>query len=166
MKYKLLETDWGIFGLVEHDKKIMASYLPGPQKQIKKRIQNDWPEAIESKSILPQLCQQVKQYFRGSPVRFSATLDLSHLTPFRSEVIKACRRIRHGQTASYTDLARAAGSPRAARAVGSAMASNRLPLIVPCHRVLCSNGNMGGFSSPHGIREKKRMLRLEGAMEG
>ncbi len=165
MKYKLLETDWGFFGVVEHHAKVVASYLPGPQQKILKRIHHDWPEAVESKSIVPELCQQIKKYFSGSTVRFSAPLDLTHLTPFRGEVIKACQRIPYGQTASYADLARAAGSPQAARAVGSTMANNPLPLLVPCHRVLCSNGSLGGFSSPNGVREKKRLLQLEGAMD-
>ncbi|MHC4067897.1 MAG: methylated-DNA--[protein]-cysteine S-methyltransferase, partial [Planctomycetota bacterium] len=66
-------------------------------------------------------------------------------------------------TAAYADLARAAGSPNAGRAVGSAMANNPLPLIVPCHRVVRSDGTIGGFSSPQGLVLKRRLLRLEGA---
>ncbi len=164
MKYKLIQTEWGFFGVVAQDKNVLATYLPGPQEKILRRIKKDWPEAIETNSILPRLCQQVIKYFSGSTVRFSTPLDLSHLTPFRGEVIKACQQIPYGQTASYADLARAAGSPQAARAVGSTMANNPLPLIVPCHRVLCSNGTIGGFSSPNGVREKKKLLQLEGAM--
>ncbi len=164
MKYRLFLTDWGHFGMVELDNKVLATYLPGKQEKVRQRIQDDWPGAIESKSILTPLCRQVKKYFNGSKVRFSVSLDLSHLSPFRGNVLKACQRIPYGQTASYADLARVVGSPHAARAVGSAMAHNPLPLLVPCHRVLCSDGTIGGFSSPNGIREKERLLRLEGAL--
>ena len=66
-------------------------------------------------------------------------------------------------TASYADLAGAAGNPAAVRAAGGAMAHNPLPLVIPCHRVLRSDGSIGGFSSTEGVRQKRRLLALEGA---
>jgi methylated-DNA-[protein]-cysteine S-methyltransferase len=71
------------------------------------------------------------------------------------------RRIRFGQTHSYGELASLVGSPRAARAVGSVMAKNRTPLVVPCHRVLASRGAIGGFSAMDGVHMKRRLLDLE-----
>ena len=77
-------------------------------------------------------------------------------------VIKNCRRIGWGETLTYGQLAEAAGSPRAARAVGTVMSGNRFPIIVPCHRVVSSTGNrFGGFTAPGGVPMKKRMLKLE-----
>ena len=73
----------------------------------------------------------------------------------------ACRDIRFGQTVSYGRLAEMAGKPGAARAVGRALAKNPLPLIIPCHRVICANGKIGGFSAPGGVTLKKRLLQLE-----
>ena len=71
------------------------------------------------------------------------------------------RNVPYGQTLSYAELAAKAGSPKAARAVGSVMAQNRVPLIIPCHRVVGSGGHLGGFSAPRGIAFKKQLLELE-----
>jgi methylated-DNA-[protein]-cysteine S-methyltransferase len=90
-------------------------------------------------------------------------LDLADYSPFQSAVVQHCRRIPIGQTITYGELARRAGSPGAARAVGQVMACNRFPLIVPCHRVVGANGSLGGFSARNGLNMKRRLLRIEGA---
>ncbi len=89
-------------------------------------------------------------------------VDDGGITPFQLGVRRQCRSIVPGQTVSYGELAEAVGSPGAARAVGSAMAKNRIPLIVPCHRVLPRGGGLGGFSAPTGQKLKRRLLRIEG----
>ena len=89
-------------------------------------------------------------------------LDLAHLTRFQRETVAQCRRIPRGKTVSYGELAALAGSPRAARAVGSTMANNRFPLIVPCHRVVAASGGLGGYSAPRGLSLKRHLLRQEG----
>jgi len=91
-------------------------------------------------------------------------LDLSDRTAFQCAVIRQCRRIPRGQTYTYGQLAARAGYPGAARAVGNVMAANRVPLIVPCHRVVGSSGKLGGFSAPQGLTMKRRLLRLEGSL--
>lgn len=83
------------------------------------------------------------------------------VTPFQQAVIQRCRRIPPGETLSYSELAVAAGHPGAARAVGRVMATNRFPLIVPCHRVVAAGGAIGGFSAPDGINMKRRLLAPE-----
>lgn len=88
-------------------------------------------------------------------------LLVSEMTPFQQAVIDHCRRIPVGETLSYAGLANAAGHPGAARAVGRVMATNRFPLVVPCHRVLAASGALGGFSAPQGIAMKRRLLALE-----
>jgi methylated-DNA-[protein]-cysteine S-methyltransferase len=90
-------------------------------------------------------------------------LDLEHFTPFSRRVARACRKIGWGETRSYAELAASVGSPRAARAVGHVMATNRTPLVVPCHRVVGSGGGLGGFSAPQGLAMKRRLLTLESA---
>jgi methylated-DNA-[protein]-cysteine S-methyltransferase len=90
-------------------------------------------------------------------------LALDHLSTFQRRVVKACRAIPLGERRTYGQLAAAAGSPGAARAVGTVMATNRVPLIVPCHRVVASGGKLGGFSSPQGLAMKRRLLELETA---
>ncbi len=88
-------------------------------------------------------------------------LAVSGMTPFQQAIIERCRRIPAGETLSYGQLAAAAGHPGAARAVGRVMATNRFPLIVPCHRVLAAGGAIGGFSAPDGIAMKRRLLAPE-----
>lgn len=89
-----------------------------------------------------------------------------HLTEFQSDVVATCRAIPLGQTRTYGEVARLAGRPGAARAVGRVMATNRVPLIVPCHRVVASSGKLGGFSAPQGVVLKRRLLDLERTMVG
>jgi methylated-DNA-[protein]-cysteine S-methyltransferase len=91
-------------------------------------------------------------------------LFVSDMTPFQQAIIECCRRISAGDTLSYGGLANTAGYPGAARAVGRVMASNRFPLIVPCHRVVAANGAIGGFSAPDGIDMKRRLLAPERAI--
>jgi methylated-DNA-[protein]-cysteine S-methyltransferase len=90
-------------------------------------------------------------------------LDETGIDPFRRSVYAAAREIPPGATASYGDLARAIGKPDAPRAVGHALGENPFPIVVPCHRVLSSNGALHGFSAPGGITTKRRMLEIERA---
>ena len=84
-------------------------------------------------------------------------------TPFAARVIAAVRDIPAGKVKSYAEVAAAAGSPKASRAVGNLMARNKIPLVIPCHRVVASGGRLGGFSSPRGLDMKTRLLELEAA---
>jgi methylated-DNA-[protein]-cysteine S-methyltransferase len=106
----------------------------------------------------------LKSYAAGNVVQFDGlVLDFRGLTSFQRRVLRACRRIPWGQTVTYSQLAARVKSPRAARAVGSVMAGNRFPIIVPCHRVIAGDGSLGGYSAPSGLKMKKRLLELEGS---
>ena len=95
-------------------------------------------------------------------LRFVA-LDERGIDPFRRAVYAATRTILPGAIATYGDIARSIGRPDGARDVGSALASNPFPIVVPCHRVVGANGKLTGFSAPGGLATKQRMLQLEGA---
>jgi methylated-DNA-[protein]-cysteine S-methyltransferase len=101
---------------------------------------------------------QLKKYLRGELQRFECKLDLKG-TPFEKKVWSALTKIPYGRTRSYRDIAQAIGHPRAFRAVGNANGRNSIPLIIPCHRVIESNGGLGGFG--HGVKVKKRLLDFE-----
>jgi methylated-DNA-[protein]-cysteine S-methyltransferase len=119
-------------------------------------------QADESPAWTADLVDRLSRFAEGEPVDFSSVpLTLGHLTPFARKVVAACRRIPWGQTRSYGELAAECGSPGAARAVGSVMAKNRYPLIVPCHRVLAAGGAIGGYSAPEGLKMKRRLLAME-----
>ena len=112
-----------------------------------------------------ELIAKLRQFAEGQAVDFSEVpLALDHLSPFARRVVEACRRIPWGQVRTYGQLAAVCGSPGAARAVGSVMAKNRFPLIVPCHRVLAAGGELGGYSAPAGLPMKRRLLELEAAV--
>jgi len=111
----------------------------------------------------PTLAQRIVAMLDGEPDDFQdVAVNIEHLTVFSHRVARACRRIGWGETKSYAQLAATVGSPRAARAVGHVMATNRTPLVVPCHRVVGSGG-LGGFSAPQGLAMKRRLLTLESA---
>ncbi len=114
--------------------------------------------------VVEALVRRVQAHLAGHADDFrNVPLDLDGLTPFRARVLADLRGVKPGQTTTYADLARRAGSPRAARAVGQVMRTNPLPLLVPCHRVLASDGGLGGFMGRDGIALKKRLLAIEGA---
>lgn len=111
------------------------------------------------------LRKRLADYASGKPDDFcDVEVDLGATTEFRRRVMQCCREIPIGQTVTYGQLASMAGSERAARAVGRCMAANRVPLIVPCHRVVAANGELGGYSAQGGIRLKQKILRLEKLM--
>lgn len=115
----------------------------------------------------PALVERLAEYAAGGCVDFrDVELDLDHLTLFQRRVVKHCRAIGYGRTRSYGELAAASGSERAARAVGNTMATNRFPILVPCHRVINSDGSIGNYSAPDGVRMKARLLEMEGRTPG
>lgn len=119
-------------------------------------------QAEDLPAWLNETVELLQRFALGEPVDFSSVpVSLDHLTPFAKRVVAACRRIAWGQTRSYGELAAECGSPGAARAVGSVMAKNRYPLVVPCHRVLGAGGSLGGYSAPDGLKMKRRLLAME-----
>jgi methylated-DNA-[protein]-cysteine S-methyltransferase len=112
--------------------------------------------------LAEEVLQRLQQFAAGELVNLDCIpVSLNHLSTFQRRVVKACRAIKRGDSRSYGDVAAAAGSPGAARAVGQVMRTNRTPLIVPCHRVVAAGGKLGGFSAPQGLAMKRRLLELE-----
>jgi methylated-DNA-[protein]-cysteine S-methyltransferase len=119
-------------------------------------------EIEKQPQVIVDVIELLSAYAAGEPVDFSKVqVDERHLTDFGRRIVKTCRKIPRGKTRSYGELAKACGSPGAARAVGQVMAKNCYPLIVPCHRVLAASGKLGGFSAPQGLAMKRRLLELE-----
>ncbi|MCL6558940.1 MAG: methylated-DNA--[protein]-cysteine S-methyltransferase, partial [Firmicutes bacterium] len=107
------------------------------------------------------LLEEIERYFSGEKVSFSSPVDWTEYTPFQRLVLEIVKRIPYGEVSSYGRVAGEAGAPRAARAVGGVMRSNRTPLVVPCHRVLAADGSLGGFTG--GLEMKRYLLNLERA---
>ena len=117
-------------------------------------------EVIEDHRKNKKVLLQLKQYLKGTLKRFDCPLDLRG-TPFQKKVWLQLAKIPYGETRSYQEIARAIGHPKACRAVGNANGSNPIPIILPCHRVIESNGGLGGFG--HGIKVKKQLIDFERA---
>ena len=118
-------------------------------------------EFVRDESKAGALMRQVRDYLAGKRTAFDVDLELSWVTPFRREVLLACFAVPRGQVATYADLARRVGSPNAARAVGNTMRTNPVPIVIPCHRIVGSNGSLTGFGG--GLDVKAQLLQLEGA---
>ena len=113
---------------------------------------------------MTSLISDINRYFNGEKVDFTTIpLDFGSQNPFFARVYSEVRKLGWGETTTYGAVAKVLGAPRqAARDVGQAMASNPVPLIIPCHRVLATGGKLGGFSAPGGSHSKAKMLELEG----
>jgi O-6-methylguanine DNA methyltransferase len=108
--------------------------------------------------------KQLDEYFAGQRQHFDIPVDLSEVTDFQRSVLHAAETIPAGNMWTYGEVAKQIGKPQASRAVGQALGRNPIPIIVPCHRVIGSNGQMVGYSGGGGIESKKWLLRLEGAL--
>lgn len=117
------------------------------------------PRILAAPARLDDAARQLDEYFRGARTAFDLPLDLRLARGFRREVITHLPRIGYGRTASYAEVAAVAGSPRAVRAVGTACARNPLPVVLPCHRVVRSDGDLGRYVG--GVDAKRALLRLE-----
>jgi methylated-DNA-[protein]-cysteine S-methyltransferase len=110
---------------------------------------------------MQELARQLGRYAAGQSVRWSVPVDLSSGTVFQRKVWRTLTKIPHGQTRSYKWIAQKIGRPKATRAVGAACGANPVPVIIPCHRVIASDGSLGGFGG--GLPMKRRLLKLERA---
>ena len=107
------------------------------------------------------LARELDQYFNGKRHDFDIAVDLSGLTPFQTRVLAATAKIPFGAVSTYQQIARRAGNEKASRAAGGALNQNPIPIVVPCHRVVGSNGALVGYAG--GLDTKRRLLAIEGA---
>ena len=165
LKYAIFLTVWGWAGFVVDRKGLRIFVLPEERKEdvpfkIKKELK--YGNLFEDNKGWESLIKKVKEYYTGKKVDFSdCQLNLDNYTNFQKKILQTVRKISYGETRSYKEAAEEAGYPRAYRAVGNTMRNNPLPLIIPCHRVIKSNGMLGGFSGKEGVALKKKMIDLE-----
>jgi methylated-DNA-[protein]-cysteine S-methyltransferase len=114
--------------------------------------------------VLAPIAEQLRAYFAGARTSFDLPLDLSQLTSFQRSVLQAARRIPSGTVWTYGQVAQVIDKPRASRAVGQALGCNPVPIVIPCHRVVASDGSLGGYSGGGGLDSKRLLLHLEGAL--
>lgn len=163
--YTIFDVQWGYFGILASTRGVYRTALPFPQS---KTIHIDRLvgiiDARYDRWLMKPLQQRVIAYFAGDRVEFGDVhVRLDGLTDFSVRVLTACRKVAYGTQISYSQLAQAAGSKNAARPVGRVMGQNPLPLIIPCHRIIRSDGTIGGFmqGTEGAVDLKHRMLQLE-----
>ena len=118
------------------------------------------PRVLESPPALDDVRRELDEYFAGKRSHFDLPIDWRLHDGFSRRVLRATAKIPFGNVLSYAQVAAKAGSPRAYRAAGNALGSNRMPIVVPCHRVLASGGKIGGYTG--GLERKEYLLHLEG----
>lgn len=147
----LAATDAGVvrvaFALEDHDR-VLAD--------LAERVS---PRVLRAPARLDPVARALDDYLAGTSQRVDVPVDLRLLTGYRHEVVSALPTIAYGRTATYAELASATGRPRAVRAVGSACATNPVPLVLPCHRVVRSDGSDGGYRG--GPEAKRALLAME-----
>jgi methylated-DNA-[protein]-cysteine S-methyltransferase len=139
-------------------------FLPCTKAKLLQKIKKTFPEVIEKEQkISGKIAIQIAEFYSGGKIKFNlSVLNLKKLSGFSAKVLKESCKIPYGNVATYSGLAAKTGSPRAARAVGTALANNPFPLIIPCHRVVRSDGTLGGFGG--GLKMKKELLQREGVV--
>ena len=160
LKYTTFNTDIGWVGILASAKGLLSTTLPQPSAQVALQLLGDSTnQAAWSSHSLANLVERLKVYFSGHKATFPDKLDLSGATLFQRQIWEATRLISYGETRSYLWVANQIRRPEAVRAVGQALGRNPLSIIVPCHRVVTSNGKLGGFGG--GIETKRYLLSLE-----
>lgn len=166
MYVKEMESPLGLLSIVASERGVCQIHFGEINKaQVtaklsKEGIRPQWIHLDENEDL--DICSQLCEYFNGLRVEFDADLDLIG-TPFQMKVWKELQNIGYGKTKSYKDIAQAIGAPKAVRAVGGANNQNPLPIVIPCHRVIGSNGAMVGYGG--GLTKKQLLLGLEGALK-
>ncbi len=166
IKYTIFQTKWGYFGFAAGDNGLFRTCLPlaGPEK-VKSHLLQNFPDSRYDKRLFRTAQEQIIAYFEGAVINFTdIPVVLDGYSSFLGSVLTACRNVGFGRTISYSGLAKKTGRPPAARAVGGALAQNSLPLIIPCHRIIRSDGKIGGFSAIGGKDLKAKMLKHEQAV--
>ncbi len=166
LSYTFVQSQFGEIGIVwkseDRNANIIHVFLPKPGKRMKQVIEKVYPDIMVGRvSIIDKIYTRFKQYFKGEPIGFPLdNIALEQLYDFQKKVLLLERQIPYGCVSTYGRLAGKLGYPGAARAVGTALARNPFPIIIPCHRTIRSDGSLGGFGG--GLKLKRQLLELEG----
>ncbi len=158
------DTRLGPIALAATEKGVVRASLPGsdPDELVEEVIARTGLEPAEGGDLVDRAADLVEEFIDGERFGFDLDLDLRLVNGFNRQVLEAVSKIPYGETRSYGEVAGIAGSPSAARAVGTAMSVNPIALIIPCHRVIKSDGSIGGYGGGRqGVKLKKTLLDLE-----
>jgi methylated-DNA-[protein]-cysteine S-methyltransferase len=160
--YDVVDTPIGDLLVAASDRGLATiSFDPDPGERLEQLARIAGPRVLRSPRSVDAARHELDEYFAGRRRAFDLTLDLRELPPFTISVLDELARVPYGETTTYGALAERVGHPRAARAVGTVMNRNRIPIVLPCHRVVGATGDLTGYAG--GLDRKVKLLELEGA---
>jgi methylated-DNA-[protein]-cysteine S-methyltransferase len=161
--YDVIDSELGpLLAAVTDHGLARISFDPEPEQELESLAQLAGRRVLRSPRALDETRRELDDYFGGRRTAFDLALDMRGLPEFTLRVLSELAKVPYGQTATYGELAERAGNPRASRAVGTVMNRNRIPIVLPCHRIVGSSGDLVGYGG--GLERKERLLRLAGAM--
>ena len=161
--YDVIDSELGpLLAAVTERGLVRISFDPEPEHELESLARLAGSRVLRSPRALDETRRELEDYFAGRRTAFDLELDLRGLPEFTLRVLRELAKVPYGQTATYGELAERAGNPRASRAVGTVMNRNRIPIVLPCHRIVGASGELVGYGG--GLPRKERLLRLEGAM--
>jgi methylated-DNA-[protein]-cysteine S-methyltransferase len=161
--YDLVDSPVGTLLVATTDRGLCRiAYDAEPEREVDRLATTFGIRVLRSTRPIDQARRQLDEYFAGSRQRFDLAVDLALLADFNRRVLRELARVPYGEVVTYGELAARAARPRAARAVGTVMNRNPLPIVLPCHRVIGANGKLVGYAG--GLERKESLLRLEGAL--
>jgi methylated-DNA-[protein]-cysteine S-methyltransferase len=162
--YDFAETPVGKVIVATSDRGLCRiSYDPEPDRVVEELARGFGVRVLRSPQPVDDVRRQLDEYFDEKRTRFELDVDLRTSADFSRRVLERLAKVPHGQVTTYGTLAKAVGRPRAARAVGTVMNRNPIPIVLPCHRVVGSNGSLVGYAG--GLDRKRLLLSLEGALD-
>ena len=161
--YDVLETDIGtlLVGVSDHGL-CRIHFDPEPERDIEELARLYGPRVLRSSKPVDRVRIELDEYLAGRRQVFDLDLDVRAVPEYHKRVLAELARVGYGETTTYGALAAKTGNPRAARAIGTVMNRNPIPIVLPCHRVVGANGSLTGYGG--GLERKEHLLRLEGAM--
>jgi methylated-DNA-[protein]-cysteine S-methyltransferase len=161
--YDLVDTPIGTLLVAGTERGLCRiAYDAEPEREIDRLAYSFGPRVLRSSRPIDPARRQLDEYFEGKRQHFDHAVDTASLADFNRRVLRELARVPYGEVVTYGELAARAARPRAARAVGTVMNRNPLPIVLPCHRVIGANGKLVGYGG--GLERKEALLRLEGAL--
>ena len=151
-------TTVGDLRLAASDRGLVAVEWARPQPDFDSYLLHSDPDAVAP------YVNELREYFAGARYEFRFPIDWSIFRPFQREALQRVFRIPYGETRTYMDIAIEMDRPRAYRAVGRANATNPMPIVIPCHRLIGTDGKLHGYGGGEGLKTKEWLLRMEGAV--
>ena len=159
--YRVIDSPLGPLWIAVGPKGVLAIHYGGEPDagELARIVRAYGPGVLPDARRADPVARELDQYFAGKRRTFDVPVDLSPLTAFQRRILRATARVGFGEVSTYAKVARKAGNEKASRAAGQALGGNPVPIVVPCHRILASDGTLGGYAG--GLDAKRRLLALE-----